>query len=614
VAVKTLLLAAALFATGAAAAPTTTSIKQGGVPGNYTLTATVASEDGAAITGTVSFLDADDGNSVLGTAQLVPSVTSLGTPLAHSSPVASASALAAGDFNGDGIVDLAVGGAGSTAILLGNGDGTFTAKTTLPFAPGFIVAGRFDAQGTLDLAIANGSTVSIFLGNGDGTFTGGASISLGTAVTGLAVGSFGGTGSDLAITGSGAISVSRGNGNGTFQAPVTTALPGVPGALVAMSFGAAVISPAGNTVTALINAGGGSFVVKPAIASGNNPTGIATADFDGDGIADLAVTNTADGTVTIFIGDGTGAFTAGQTLAAGPAPGSIVPADFNNDGRADLAIVDGGGTITLLLGKGLGGFTPSTLTAPAATALVAADFDKSGNLDLAVTSSSAGTVTALLTQLQRTAIALVEGVAPIGQGVHQAVASYPGDGTHDASVSAPTPLTTIPTVTMVPAHTSFTVARLGDTLTDAIQVNSAGNFSGDVTLSCLVSLDGTSAAAAAPPGCTIDTSVTVSPAAAATATLTITTSAASLRSNPPPSALLLLLFLGLVPKQRRKLMLFALLFAVGTMSACGDNNNNLGSIATTAGSYHVDVVALGNTSAGDFAATTSITVDIPAFQ
>jgi hypothetical protein len=120
--------------------------------------------------------------------------------------------------------------------------------------------------------------------------------------------------------------------------------------------------------------------------------------------------------------------------------------------------------------------------------------------------------------------------------------------------------------------------------------------------------------AAAPPGCSVATPVTVSPTAGVPTPLTITTSVASLQSNPRPVALLLLLCLGLVPKQRRKLGLFVVLFALATTSACGNDNTNLGSLATTSGNYRVDVVATGTSAAGNFTATTSVTVVVPVFQ
>jgi FG-GAP-like repeat len=88
--------------------------------------------------------------------------------------------VAVGDFDGDGRPDLAMANyadAGSVTILLGNGDGTFQAPAT--YATGryatSVAIGDLNGDGKPDLAVTDGSpssgSVAILLGNGDGTFS-----------------------------------------------------------------------------------------------------------------------------------------------------------------------------------------------------------------------------------------------------------------------------------------------------------------------------------------------------------------------------------------------------------------------------------------------------------
>ena len=132
---------------------------------------------------------------------------------ANGSPISlgqSLSAIVAGDFNGDGKLDIAVTDSGADAvyILLGNGDGTFQQPITIAVGdePDAIIAGDFNNDGKLDLAIANygDNTVTLLLGNGDGTFTqasGSPYVVVNGAYT-LAAADFNGDGKlDLAVAG-----------------------------------------------------------------------------------------------------------------------------------------------------------------------------------------------------------------------------------------------------------------------------------------------------------------------------------------------------------------------------------------------------------------------------
>ena len=131
-------------------------------------------------------------------------------PLAFDTGV-SPTAVAVGDFNGDGIPDLAVADSGvyptysgTVSILLGKGDGTFQAAVNYAAGrqPVSVAVGDFNGDGKLDLAVANygdyfhgsGSGVSVLLGNGNGTFQPAQSFPAGINPTSVAVGDFNGDG------------------------------------------------------------------------------------------------------------------------------------------------------------------------------------------------------------------------------------------------------------------------------------------------------------------------------------------------------------------------------------------------------------------------------------
>ncbi len=144
----------------------------------------------------------------------------------------SAAAAAVGDFNGDGKLDVAVASGGSTmypgsgvGMSLGNGDGTFTQASGPPISIGqnlsAIVAGDFNGDGKLDLAVTDetGNTVDVLLGNGDGTFKPAVTVAVGGEPDALVVGDFNDDGMlDLAIanSGDGTVTLLLGKGDGTF--------------------------------------------------------------------------------------------------------------------------------------------------------------------------------------------------------------------------------------------------------------------------------------------------------------------------------------------------------------------------------------------------------------
>jgi FG-GAP-like repeat len=310
-------------------------------------------------------------------------------------------ALVAGDFNGDGRLDLATANFAShdVSVLLGLGDGTFRQETRFPAGmnPTAIVTGDFNGDGRLDLAVANARSndVSILLGNGDGTFACPESFAAGDLPQALVAGDFNGDGiPDLAVADyrSQDVTVLMGRGDGTFRDPVRLALGTAPLSLIAGdldgdgSLDLATANFRSNDVSILLGRGDGNFQQPVRFDAGTNPLAVITRDFDGDGILDLATVHGITNAVALLLGRGDGTFTSPVQQPVAASPAALVAADFNNDGRTDLAVatqfsVD----ISVLPGLGNGTFlSPDTISNGIRATPLVADLNGDGTADVVV--------------------------------------------------------------------------------------------------------------------------------------------------------------------------------------------------------------------------------------
>ena len=454
---------------------TKTTITQSGSAGNYTLKATVTGQANAvAPAGNVEFRDTSAGNAVLATAALgtgtsSSSWTNTQNPATQPQPLS----IIVGDFNGDGIPDLAIGTNGTTTgyleILLGNGDGTFQAAKSFTALPNnqAMVAAPFVNGGPLDiLTVDNNASgtnnAAMFLGNGAGGGTVGTPFSLGglAQVNGIAAADFNRDGSeDFVITGiiygTWCFAPVLGTGYGTFGSPTLNAIGDNPLAVAVGAFNTngypdIVVADSGmGQVTIFQNNSQGYFFPEGQANTGTTPIAMITGDFNGDGYLDLAVVNNGSDNVNIFLGAGNETLTAGATVSVGHAPTSIAVGDFNGDGIADLAVVNSGDkNVFILLGKGDGTFVAST---PQGTGInpvnvATGDFSGTGISNLAVTNqdiaaTTGSTLTVQAAQLTETATATATKVDPLGTGTHLVDANYVGDSLYNTSLSATTSLT-----------------------------------------------------------------------------------------------------------------------------------------------------------------------------
>ncbi len=266
------------------------------------------------------------------------------------------------DFNRDGIQDLASAGFnGDLSVLLGTGTGSFGAATSFAAGnnPSSVTSADFDGDAIPDLASTylTDRGISILLGNGTGSFGVAANFGVGDYPSSVTSADFNGDGiQDLATANieSDNLSVLLGDGTGSFgAAPGSPFAAGTqPVEATSADFngdGIRDLASANNgsgNLSVLLGVGTGSFGAAPGspFAAGTGPASVTSADFNGDGIQDLASANGASDNLSVLIGDGTGSFGAapGSPFAAVTGPNSVTSADFNGDGVRDLASADAG--------------------------------------------------------------------------------------------------------------------------------------------------------------------------------------------------------------------------------------------------------------------------------
>ncbi|HKQ58333.1 MAG TPA: T9SS type A sorting domain-containing protein [Candidatus Eisenbacteria bacterium] len=270
---------------------------------------------------------------------------------------------ASGDLNGDGRSDLVIAHGGATVDILDHeahvilDDGTGTLVPGGPFevgeTPQAVALGDLNGDGQLDLAVACELRTSVLLGDGAGNF--GLPTMVASGDASVAIGDLDGDTHNDLVLGSGG-TVLRGNGDGTFAAPQAYA-PGVYGSVLIGDVNGDgrpdLVLGRGQTVSVMV---GGPTGLGPRIDSpAEGAWGLAAGDLNGDGNLDLVTTGTPR--LSTMLGDGAGRFSVADHLDV-EGLGSSVVGDLNGDG--DLDVVAVGGTAQVAIVPGLGDGTLGT--------------------------------------------------------------------------------------------------------------------------------------------------------------------------------------------------------------------------------------------------------------
>jgi hypothetical protein len=276
-------------------------------------------------------------------------------------------------------------------------------------APNGVALGDLNADGHLDVVVANEDspgTIAVLLGNGDGTLQSAVTYAAGAWPQFVVLADFNKDGhldvavANRAIGGSGWVNIFLGNGDGTLQSPVSYGPFNDAFSLAVADFnrdGVLDIAVADiSSGSLLLGKGDGTFLSGTPIGA-SAPVFFAVADFNRDHKLDLASAFNTGSKIQILNGNGLGAFTLKSTFAVSTPPIALAAADLNGDGIADIAAADEAvnnlhSNVTVLESSSRGYVRTKYPYGDEPRLILAADINRDGKLDLVTENEFNGTV------------------------------------------------------------------------------------------------------------------------------------------------------------------------------------------------------------------------------
>jgi len=365
-----------------------------------------------------------------------------------------------GDFNRDGILDVAVVNkyvdgslqTGSITVLRGDRSGALaiTSTRTIPGGAVWAAVNDFNSDAKSDVAAVTDTSVIILLGDGISGFLAPTTIPLGFNPAHVSVADMNSDGkSDLVIVqqavgqSSGRVVVLQGDGAGGFTQRTPASVGQSPRGAVVGDFNkdgkpdVVAGSTLSNSITFLPGLGDGNFGAGVASAVGATTLYLSTTDIDRDNILDLVASGQTTGQHILSLhGVGNGTFTLISAIPDGSDPRNPIFCDFDKDTNPDVAVPDGSSSnITLLHNNGNGTFTtPLSLgTDHGPTQAAILDINGDGFCDVTTANEGSDSVSVLLGDALGSlgAPTVATGLVPIGA----ATADFDRDGYLDLAVA-----------------------------------------------------------------------------------------------------------------------------------------------------------------------------------